>query len=101
MLRATLFCPVDSYPLDRRFIYWIGLIHWISYPPFEQPAPVLLEALRDRQSLWNTKSGSYINRNIKKKEYQEVVEIVKEDLPGIDFELVKVSTIKLIIFYHS
>ena len=40
MLRATLFYPVDSYPLDRRFIHWIGLIHWISYPPFEQPAPV-------------------------------------------------------------
>ena len=39
MLRATLFYPVDSYPLDRRFIHWIGLIHWISYPPFEQPAP--------------------------------------------------------------
>ena len=36
MLRATLFYPVDSYPLDRRFI------HWISYPPFEQPAPELL-----------------------------------------------------------
>ena len=32
---------MDSYPLDRRFIHWIGLIHWISYPPFEQPAPEL------------------------------------------------------------
>ena len=41
MLRAALFYPVDSYPLDRRFIHWIGLIHWISYPPFEQPAPVV------------------------------------------------------------
>ena len=30
---------MDSYPLDKRFIHWIGLIHWISYPPFEQPAP--------------------------------------------------------------
>jgi hypothetical protein len=25
--------------LDRRFIHWIGLIHWITYPPFVQPAP--------------------------------------------------------------
>ena len=41
MHRATLFYPVDSYPLDRKFTHWIGLIHWISYPPFEQPAPAL------------------------------------------------------------
>ena len=38
MLRATLFYAVDSYPMDNRFIHWIGLIHWISYPHFEQPA---------------------------------------------------------------
>lgn len=50
---------------------------------------VLLEALRDRQSLWNTKSESYKNRNIKKNEYQEVVEVVKDDLPGIDLASVK------------
>jgi hypothetical protein len=24
--------PADNYPLDRRFIHWIGLIHWIAYP---------------------------------------------------------------------
>ena len=28
-----------GYPLDKRFIHWIGLIHWITYPPFVQPAP--------------------------------------------------------------
>ena len=28
------------YPLNRRFIHWIGLIHWITYPPFVQSAPV-------------------------------------------------------------
>ena len=50
---------------------------------------VLLEALRDRQSLWNTKSESYKNRNIKKKDYQEVVEIVKEDIPSVDLASVK------------
>ena len=42
-----------------------------------------------RQSLWNTKSESYKNRNIKKKDYHEVVEIVKEDLPAIDLAAVK------------
>ena len=55
----------------------------------DKATSVLLEALRDRQSLWNTKSESYKNRNIKKKEYQEVVEIVKEDLPGVDLASVK------------
>ena len=39
MLRTTHFYSADSYPLDRRFIHWIGLIHWITYPPFVQPAP--------------------------------------------------------------
>ena len=55
----------------------------------DKATSVLLEALRDRQSLWNTKSESYKNRNIKKNEYQEVVEIVKDDLPGIDLASVK------------
>ena len=45
MLRTTHFYPVDSYPLDRRFIHWIGLIHWITYPPFVQPAPELQKYL--------------------------------------------------------
>ena len=27
MLRATLFYPVYSYPSDKRFIHWIGVIH--------------------------------------------------------------------------
>ena len=55
----------------------------------DKATSVLLEGLRDRQSLWNTKSESYKNRNIKKNEYQEVVEIVKDDLPGIDLASVK------------
>ena len=33
----------------------------------DKATSVLLEALRDRQSLWNTKSESYKNRNIKKR----------------------------------
>ena len=55
----------------------------------DKATSVLLEALRDRQSLWNTKSESYKNRNIKKKDYQEVVEIIKEDLPAMDLASVK------------
>ena len=43
MLCTTAFYPVDNYPLDSKVIHWIRLIHWISYPCFEQPAPVLLK----------------------------------------------------------
>ena len=39
MLRATTFYPPDNYQLDKEFIQWIGPIHWITYPPFVQPAP--------------------------------------------------------------
>ena len=39
MLRATTFYPPDNYQLDNEFIQWIGPIHWITYPPFVQPAP--------------------------------------------------------------
>ena len=38
MLRATTFYPPDNYQLDNEFIQWIGPIHWITYPPFVQPA---------------------------------------------------------------
>jgi hypothetical protein len=34
---TTQFYSADSYPLDRRCIRWIGLIHRITYPPFVQP----------------------------------------------------------------
>ena len=39
----------------------------------------LLEALKTRESHWNTKFESYENRNTKKKHYDEIVVILKED----------------------
>ena len=39
----------------------------------------LLEALKTRESLWNTKCESYKNRNTKKKHYEEIIVILKED----------------------
>ena len=38
---------IDNYPLDNRFIRWVGVICWISHPTFKQPAPeVLITVLR-------------------------------------------------------
>jgi hypothetical protein len=49
----------------------------------------LLEALRDRESLWNTRSDSYKNRNIKKKDYDEILQILKDDNFPVDLQSVK------------
>jgi hypothetical protein len=37
------------------------------------------EAFRYRESLWNTKSDNYKNRNIKKKDYEAIMQILKDD----------------------
>ena len=49
----------------------------------------LLEALRDRESLWNTKYDSYKNRNIKKKDYDKMLQILKDDNFPVDSQSVK------------
>ena len=45
----------------------------------DRTTSALLEALKIRESLWNTKCESYENRNTKKKHYDEIVVILKED----------------------
>ena len=47
---------------------------------------LLLEAVREKESLWNTKSKAYKNRNVKKVQYEEVLQLIKEELPDVDFE---------------
>ena len=39
----------------------------------DQATSALLEALKIRESLWNTKCESYKNRNTKKKHYDKIV----------------------------
>ena len=59
----------------------------------EQP---LLEALKTRESLWNTKCDSYKNRNTKKKNYDEIIIIIiiilQEDCEDINLAAVKGKT---------
>lgn len=54
----------------------------------DRKTSTLLEALRDRESLWNTKSDSYKNRNVKKKHYDKILEILKDDSPDVDLQYV-------------
>lgn len=49
----------------------------------------LLEAVRKRESIWNTKSEEYKNRNIKKAQYEQVLQIVKEEMPNVDMVSLK------------
>ena len=56
----------------------------------DRATSTLLEALRDRESLWNTKSDSYKNRNVKKKDYDAILEILKGDnFPDVDLQSIK------------
>ena len=48
-----------------------------------------LEALRDRESLWNRRSEKYKNHNTKKKEYEEILAILREDWPDVDLPAIK------------
>ena len=50
---------------------------------------LLLEALRARESLWNSRSENYKNRNTKKKEYEEILAILREDWPDVDLPAIK------------
>ena len=86
MLRATLFYPVDSYPLDGRFIHWIGLIHWVSYPPFEQPAPevlcissLIILLLLQNTAFSATSSDSELGEGYDRKNPSSRVTVVKKE----------------------
>ena len=46
---------------------------------------LLLEAVREKESLWNTKSEAYKNRNVKKVQYEDVLQLIKEELPDVNF----------------
>ena len=64
----------------------------------DQATSTLLESLRDQESLWNTKSDSYKNRNIKKKDYDEILEVLKDDNFHVDLQSVKgTSTYDIIV----
>eukprot|EP00794_Sanderia_malayensis_P010569 gene10569-11690_t len=55
----------------------------------DQATSTLLEALRSRESLWNSKSERYKNRNVKKKEYAEIKDMLKDEIPLLDLPALK------------
>ena len=49
----------------------------------DKAVSLLLDLLHTRESLWNTKHESYKDRNIKKREYDEMLEGLREEVPGL------------------
>ena len=49
----------------------------------------LLEALHARESLWNSKEVISRDKNIRKREYEEIVALLRDDMPNIDLPAVK------------
>lgn len=50
---------------------------------------VLLEALQSRESLWNTNVPEYKNRDKKKTEYDELLVLLKDELPTVNLAALK------------
>ena len=49
----------------------------------------LLEALHARESLWNSKELIYRDKNVRKREYEEIVALLRDEIPNIDLPAVK------------
>ena len=50
---------------------------------------LLLEAVREKESLWSTKSVEYKNRKAKETQYEEVLQVIKEELLDVDLGSLK------------
>ena len=50
---------------------------------------MLLEALKSKESLWNKRVESYRNRNVKKLEYDELQELLRDEIPDLDLPSLK------------
>ncbi|XP_068678679.1 uncharacterized protein [Montipora foliosa] len=57
----------------------------------DKAVSLLLDLLHTRASLWNTKHESYKDRNIKKREYDEMLEGLREEVPGLALPGLKVK----------
>ena len=49
----------------------------------DKAVSLLLDLLHTRESLWNTKHKSYKDCNIKKREYAEMLDGLREEVPGL------------------
>lgn len=61
---------------------------------------LLLEAVREKESLWNTKSEAYKNRNVKEVQYEEVLQVIKEELPDVDQASLKGMPTTVILYVN-
>ena len=52
----------------------------------ETAVNILLEALNSRESLWNTNITENKDKNKKKREYDELLELLKDDCPSLNFK---------------
>ena len=55
----------------------------------ENNISTLLEALHARESLWNSKEVVYRGKNIRKREYEEIVALLRDDMPNINLPAVR------------
>ncbi|XP_046844158.1 uncharacterized protein LOC124438183 [Xenia sp. Carnegie-2017] len=55
----------------------------------DQVVSLLLDTVRERESIWNTKSKHYKNRNMKNAHYQEILQAIKVELPNVDLPNIK------------
>ena len=61
-----------------------GAVRWR-----DSAMPLLLECLRSRESLWNTRVESYRDRNKKKAEHEEIPKKLRDEVPGLDVAMLK------------
>ena len=61
-----------------------GTVHWT-----DSATSLLLECLRSRESLWNTRVESYRDRNKKKAEHEEILQLLRDEVPGLDVAMLK------------
>ena len=61
----------------------------------------LLEALQSRESLWNTSITEYKNKNKKKPEYDELLELLKDDVPNLNLAALKGTVVLCCIYKHE
>ena len=55
----------------------------------DQVVSLLLDTVREREKIWNTKSERYKNRNMKNAHYQEILQAIKVELPNVDLPSIK------------
>ena len=61
----------------------------------------LLEALQSRESLWNTSITEYKNKNKKKTQYDELLELLKDDIPNLNLAALKGTVVLCCIYKHE